>query len=54
MGRGTLLRQGHFDEALVYYDEKALYFEVWGKDGGAVRFSYEMLETQKRTVENQG
>ena len=40
-------------EALVYHDDKALYFEVRGKDSGVVRFSYEMLETLKEVVEEQ-
>ena len=55
MGRRTLLyyNKGLFDEALVYYDDEALYFEVRGKDSGIVRFSYEMLETLKEVVEEQ-
>jgi hypothetical protein len=43
--------EGLFDEALVYYDDEALYFEVRGKDSGVVRFSYEMLGTLKEVVE---
>jgi hypothetical protein len=42
-----------FSEALVYYDDEALYFELRGKDSGIVRFSYEMLETLKVVVEEQ-
>ena len=42
-----------FSEALVYYDDEALYFEVRGKDSGIVRFSYEMLETLKEVVEEE-
>jgi hypothetical protein len=43
--------KGLFDEALAYYDDEALYFEVRGKDSGIVRFSFEMLETLKQVVE---
>jgi hypothetical protein len=42
--------EGLFSEALVYYDDEALYFEVRGNDSGVVRFSYEMLETLKEVV----
>jgi hypothetical protein len=45
--------KGLFSEALVYYDDEALYFELRGKDSGIVRFSYEMLETLKVVVEEQ-
>jgi hypothetical protein len=45
--------RGLFSEALVYYDDEALYFELRGKDSGIVRFSYEMLETLKVVVEEQ-
>ena len=50
---GLYYNKGLFDEALVYYDDEALYFEVRGKDSGIVRFSYEMLETLKEVVEEQ-
>jgi hypothetical protein len=49
---GLYYNKGLFDEALVYYDDEALYFEVRGKDSGIVRFSYEMLETLKEVVED--
>jgi hypothetical protein len=42
-----------FSEALVYYDDEALYFEVRGEDSSIVRFSYEMLETLKQVVEDE-
>jgi hypothetical protein len=42
-----------FDEALVYYDDEALYFESRGKDSGIVRLSFEMLETLKRVVDDE-
>ena len=48
---GLYYNKGLFDEALVYYDDEALYFEVRGKDSGIVRFSFEMLETLKQVVE---
>jgi hypothetical protein len=50
---GLYYNKGLFDEALVYYDDEALYFAVRGKDSGIVRFSYEMLETLKEVVEEQ-
>ena len=50
---GLFYNKGLFDEALVYYDGEALYFEVRGKDSGIVRFSFEMLETLKDVVEEQ-
>jgi len=48
---GLYYNKGLFSEALVYYDDEALYFEVRGQDSGIVRFSYEMLETLKIVVE---
>jgi hypothetical protein len=48
---GLFYNKGLFNEALVYYDDEALYFEVRGQDSGIVRFSYEMLETLKEVVE---
>jgi hypothetical protein len=47
---GLYYNKGIFSEALVYYDDEALYFEVRGNDSGVVRFSYEMLETLKEVV----
>jgi hypothetical protein len=47
---GLYYNKGLFSEALVYYDDEALYFEVRGQDSGIVRFSYEMLETLKEVV----
>jgi hypothetical protein len=47
---GLYYNKGLFSEALVYYDDEALYFEVRGQDSGIVRFSYEMLETLKQVV----
>ena len=42
---GLHYNRGLFSEVLVYYDDEALYFESRGKDGGVVRFTFEMLET---------
>jgi hypothetical protein len=50
---GLYYNKGIFSEAVVYYDDDALYFEVRGQDSGIVRFSYEMLETLKVVVEEQ-
>jgi hypothetical protein len=51
--QGLYYNKGLFDEALVYHDDEALYFEVRGKDSGIVRFSFEMLETLKQVVEEE-
>jgi hypothetical protein len=50
---GLYYNKGIFDEAVLYYDDEALYFEVRGKDSGIVRFSFEMLETLKVVVEEE-
>jgi hypothetical protein len=50
---GLYYDKGLFSEAVIYYDDEALYFEVRGKDSGIVRFSFEMLETLKRVVEDE-
>jgi hypothetical protein len=49
---GLYYNKGLFSEALVYYDDEALYFEIRGQDSGIVRFSFEMLETLKQVVED--
>jgi len=46
-------RKGLFNEARLYYDDEAVYFEVRGKDNGTVRLSFEMLESLKEVVEDQ-
>jgi hypothetical protein len=51
--KGSTTTRASSREALVYYDDEALYFELRGKDSGIVRFSYEMLETLKVVVEEQ-
>jgi hypothetical protein len=50
---GLYYNKGLFSEALVYYDDEALYFELRGQDSGIVRFSFEMLETLKQVVEEE-
>jgi hypothetical protein len=50
---GLYYNKGLFNEAVVYYDDEALYFEVRGQDSGIVRFSYELLETLKQVVEEE-
>ena len=50
---GLYYNKGLFDEAVLYYDDEALYFECRGKDSGIVRFSFEMLETLKQVVEEE-
>ena len=50
---GLYYNKGLFSEALVYYDDEALYFEVRGKDSGIVRLSYEMLETLNEVIEDE-
>jgi hypothetical protein len=44
---GLYYNSGLFSEVMVYYDDEALYFEARGKDGGVVRFTFEMLEGLK-------
>jgi hypothetical protein len=51
--QGLYYNKGLFDEALLYYDDEALYFEVRGKDSGIVRFTFEMLETLKQVIEDE-
>ena len=46
--------KGLFSEALIYYDDEAVYFETRGQDSGIVRFPFEMLETLKQVVEHEG
>ena len=50
---GLYYNKGLFDEALIYHDDEALYFEVRGKDSGIVRLTFEMLETLKVVVEDE-
>jgi hypothetical protein len=50
---GLHYNKGIFSEALVYYDDEAVYFECRGDDSGIVRFSFEMLKTLKQVVEDE-
>ena len=51
--QGLYYNKGLFSEVLAYYDDEALYFECRGKDSGIVRFSFEMLETLKKVIEDE-
>ena len=48
---GLYYNKGLFSEALVYYDDEALYFDLRGKDDGVVRFTHEMLQTLGEVIE---
>jgi hypothetical protein len=50
---GLYYVHGFFEEALVYRDGEALYFEHRGQNSGMVRFSFEMLETLKTVIEEE-
>ncbi len=50
---GLYYHKGIFEEALVYHDDEALYFELRGQDEGVVRFSFEMLDTLKEVIEDE-
>ena len=49
--QGLYYNEGIFREAIVYHDDEALYFELRGKDSGIVRFSFEMLATLGKVIE---
>ena len=51
---GLYYNKGLFGEAFIYHDDEALYFELRGKDSGVVRLSYEMIETLKEVIEEEG
>jgi hypothetical protein len=50
---GLYYNKGLFSEALVYYDDEAIYFECRGKDSGIVRFTFEMVEGLKIVEEEE-
>ena len=50
---GVYYAKGLFEEALVYRDDKAVYFEHRGQDSGILRFPVGMLETLKQVVEDE-
>jgi hypothetical protein len=49
---GLYYNKGLFSEALVYYDDEAVYFEYRGKDSSVVRFTFEMIEGLKIVEED--
>ena len=51
--QGLHYNKGIFSEALVYYDDEAVYFETRGNEDAIVRFSFEMLKTLKQVVEDE-
>ena len=51
--QGLYYNKGLFNEAVLYHDDEALYFEVRGKDSGIVRISFEMLQTLTEVVEEE-
>jgi len=51
--QGLYYDKGLYNEALIYHDDEALYFELRGQDEGVVRFSYEMIETLKEVIEDE-
>jgi hypothetical protein len=50
---GLYYNKGLISEALVYYDDEAIYFECRGKDDGLVRYTFEMIEGLRK-VEEEG
>ena len=50
---GVYYAKGLFEEALVYRDDEAVYFEHRGQDSCILRFPLEMLETLKQVVEDE-
>ena len=51
--QGLYYNKGLFSEALVYYDDSAVYFELRGREDGIVRLSFEMLETLTEVIEEE-
>ena len=50
--QGLYYNEGLFDEAVLYHDDEALYFELRGQESDLVRFSFEMLQTLKEVGED--
>jgi hypothetical protein len=42
-----------FSEILVYYDDEAVYFETRGDNSSIVRFTFEMLKTLAKVIEEE-
>lgn len=51
--QGLYYNTGLFEEALVYYDEEAVYFELRGKDSGVVRLTFEMIDTLSPAIDEE-
>jgi hypothetical protein len=50
---GIYCAKGVFEEALVYHDDEAVYFEYRGQNSGVVRFPLEMLKTLGEVIEEE-
>jgi len=50
---GLYYNKGLYNEALIYHDDEAIYFELKGQDDGVVRLSYEMIDTLKEVIEDE-
>jgi hypothetical protein len=50
---GLYYNKGLCSEVLVYHDDEALYFETRGDDSSIVRFSFDMLATLARVLEDE-
>jgi hypothetical protein len=42
-----------FSEILVYYDDEAVYFETRGDNSSIVRFTFDMLKTLAKVIEEE-
>ena len=51
--QGLYYNKGLFSEALVYHDDQVLYVEFRGTEDGIVRFSFEMIETLTKVMEEE-
>ena len=51
--QGLYCNSGLMKEALVYYDDEAIYFEHRGKESSIVRFTFEQIEGLKMVEEEQ-
>jgi hypothetical protein len=51
--QGLYYNKGLFNEAVLYHDDEALYFEVRGQESDIVRFSFEMLKTLGEVIEEE-
>ena len=50
---GLYYNKGMCSEVLVYHDDEAVYFETRGDDSSIVRFSFDMLATLTRVLEDE-